>query len=136
MRSHPTDLVFLTPYPLDAETLSRLLAPTSLRIHHASTLAQAETLLITTPARVLVTETIFSDGNWEDVVEVLAERHPHVVVVVTAVHADERLWAETINRGAYDLIPRPFYAPELCRILESAHSYATRYSVHAMEAAS
>jgi len=131
-----TNVVFLTPFSPDAETVSRELACTSMRVHHATSLAQAENLLELTQAHVLVAETIFAGGNWEDAVELLSERHPNVALVVTAAHADERLWAEAINRGAYDLIPKPFYGPELCRILESANSYAIGPGAQSMRAAS
>ncbi len=129
-------LVFLTSSARDVEALSRLLRTESLEVHQAATLAEAAELLRGTDAKVLVAETAFADGNWADALRLLAQEHHGAVLVVSAAHADDRLWAETINCGAYDLIPKPFYAPETCRILIGAYSYATRQESRRFAAAS
>ena len=43
-------------------------------------------------------------------------------MIVTDPQADARLWAEVLNRGGYDLLTQPFYAPEVRRILGNAVS--------------
>jgi FixJ family two-component response regulator len=39
---------------------------------------------------------------------------------VTSRLADEHLWVEALNRGAYDLLAKPFDVAELKRVLNSA----------------
>jgi DNA-binding response OmpR family regulator len=51
-------------------------------------------------------------------------RHRNAVLVVTAAVADESLWLDVLEQGAYDLILKPFVPEELFRILENADAYA------------
>jgi DNA-binding NtrC family response regulator len=39
---------------------------------------------------------------------------------VTSRAADERLWAEALNLGAYDVLAKPFDPTEVCRIVSLA----------------
>jgi DNA-binding NtrC family response regulator len=112
-----------------------VLAAVSLQVHHACTLAEAAVLLARTKARVLLAETQFRGGNWGDALGLLVQQPTRAVLVVAASHADDRLWAETINRGAFDLIARPFYGPEVCRIVGGAYSYAVRGASRPLAAA-
>ncbi|MBI3666179.1 MAG: hypothetical protein HY236_08145 [Acidobacteria bacterium] len=114
----------MTPHRSDAEAFARLLEPTLLRVHHANTLDHAGELLRATQARVLVAETTSSDGNWKDILGWLETLHPKVALVLTNDQADARLWSEILHYGAYDLIPKPFHAPEVCRILRGAERHA------------
>jgi DNA-binding NtrC family response regulator len=45
------------------------------------------------------------------------------MLIVTSRLADDRLWAEALNLGAYDVIAKPFDASEVVRIagLACAH---------------
>ncbi len=50
----------------------------------------------------------------------LKARFPKTEVVFVTRFDDENLWVEAIQRGAYDLVPRPLDPLELSRILISA----------------
>ena len=41
-------------------------------------------------------------------------------LVVTSRLADDYLWAEALNLGAYDVLPKPFETAEVERVLGSA----------------
>lgn len=123
------DCVFLTRSAREVDEASRLLARTSIHVHHAVTLEQARGTLIATGARVLMAEVAFLDGSWEDAEAMLVHFHPPVVLVVVATQVDERFWILVLERGAFDLIQRPFDAEELRRILENAHALASRTEV-------
>jgi len=83
--------------------------------------------LKTSRFQVLVAETKFSDGNWEDALEALANRRPKVALVLTDVVTDARLWTEAIHRGAYDLIAAPLDNAEIRRIVRNAQTHAVLY---------
>jgi DNA-binding response OmpR family regulator len=45
--------------------------------------------------------------------------------VLTARHADEKLWTEALNLGAHDLISKPFDCAEVIRIINWAERFWT-----------
>src|SRR5947209_8266706 len=54
-----------------------------------------------------ISESELSDGNWFDVLEVLGG--PAATnLLVTAKCADDRLWADVLHRGGYDVLVQPF----------------------------
>jgi DNA-binding response OmpR family regulator len=42
------------------------------------------------------------------------------LLVVSSRLADDRLWAEALNLGAYDVLAKPFHKTEVIRVIESA----------------
>jgi DNA-binding response OmpR family regulator len=69
---------------------------------------------------VIVCECDFQDGNWKlllDRVRMLV-RPPRLIV--TSRFADERLWAEVLNLGGYDVLLTPFDADEVRRVVSYA----------------
>lgn len=123
-RSPCITCVFLTPSEQEFDALRRLLAPTTIRIHHAATLEQARFTLTATRTAVVLTEIAFPDGDWKDAKDMLAQLVPRVELVVAALHADEGFWLDVLDGGAYDLVLKPFRAEEVRRILENAESHA------------
>jgi DNA-binding NtrC family response regulator len=116
--------VYLSSLVREAERISALLEDSRIRIFHAMHLTEAEAQLKLTGARVLLTETTFSRGNWRDAMEMVRRVKPQRSLVVAARLPDERLWIGVLESGAYDLVLKPFDADELRRILENAHVHA------------
>jgi len=44
-------------------------------------------------------------------------------LIVTSRNADDRLWAEALNMGAYDVLSQPFERVEVARAVESARRH-------------
>jgi DNA-binding NtrC family response regulator len=110
-------ILFISGCPDDARRLSQMLHSVPLQLDHAATLQQARNMLGKSPYRVILTEASLPDATWMDVVRVA-----ELPVIVTDPQADARLWSEVLNRGGYDLLTQPFYAPEVRRILGNAVS--------------
>ena len=53
---------------------------------------------------------------WQAVLEHLSVLPDPPLIIVTSRLADERLWAEVLNLGAYDVLVKPFDATEVIRI--------------------
>ncbi|MEI9970826.1 MAG: hypothetical protein WDO73_01555 [Ignavibacteriota bacterium] len=71
-------------------------------------------------ASVVVCDDKLVDGNWKDLLarlEVLPSDPP---LIVTSRLADERLWAEVLNSGGYDLLAEPFRTEEVVRSVQLA----------------
>jgi DNA-binding NtrC family response regulator len=59
---------------------------------------------------------------WKDLIDQVAGLHRPPLVIVTSRLADDRLWAEALNLGAYDVIAKPFDASEVIRIAGLAYA--------------
>jgi len=116
--------VFLTPSETEFRRAEAILRATPISLHHAATLEQAEFQLARIEAGVLMTELQFPDGDWEDAIEMLSHSYPRVLLVLAAAQADERLWIRALERGAFDLVSKPFQTEELRRILENADAHS------------
>ncbi len=57
------------------------------------------------------------NGNWQELLEE-AQAAQSLMLVVSR-HADERLWAEVLNLGGFDVLALPFDREELRRALSS-----------------
>ena len=72
--------------------------------------------------RLFCASTILSPGSWKELLD-FAERLPAPPpVIVTSRLADERMWAEVLNLGGYDVLARPFNSEEVIRTVTSAWS--------------
>lgn len=57
---------------------------------------------------VLICEADLPDGSWKDVLVGLAAETAPPPLIVASRLADERLWAEVLNLGGYDVLSKPF----------------------------
>jgi DNA-binding response OmpR family regulator len=77
---------------------------------------------------LVVTERVLAPGSWRDILENVLLLPDPPIVIVTSRLADEYLWAEALNLGAYDVLAKPFEASEVLRVLGSAwRQWADRY---------
>jgi DNA-binding NtrC family response regulator len=69
---------------------------------------------------VVLSDSELPDGGWQAILASLADfRNPPRLIVCSGI-ADDRLWAEVLNLGAYDLLAKPFDAGEVTRVVELA----------------
>ena len=64
------------------------------------------------------------DWSWQEILNHLRclTYPPHLIV--TSRTADDRLWAEVLNMGGYDVLAQPFVRDEMVRAVSSAcHSF-------------
>ncbi|HUI57453.1 MAG TPA: hypothetical protein VLY04_20895 [Bryobacteraceae bacterium] len=67
------------------------------------------------------------DGSWRDLAAAAATMDEPPALIVVSRLADERLWAEVLNLGGYDLLAAPLVQSELARSLDLAwHHWAAR----------
>jgi len=67
---------------------------------------------------------------WKALLEQFADLAKPPMMIVTSRLADERLWAEALNLGAYDVLARPFDGAEVIRSVGSASlHWRSRYAV-------
>ena len=113
-------ILFVSGHPEDAQQLSGMLHPLPVVVDHVQSVRHARSQLLQELYDVVLTEAALPDGKWLDVLHLVREHPRQLAVIVTAPHADDKLWAEVLNLGAYDVIVQPFYEPEVLRIVQNA----------------
>jgi DNA-binding NtrC family response regulator len=69
---------------------------------------------------VLICTDELAKETWQDLLgEALALQDPPSVILASRL-ADDRLWAEAINLGAYDVLSKPFVGSEVIRVVAAA----------------
>jgi DNA-binding NarL/FixJ family response regulator len=69
---------------------------------------------------IVLCERELEPGSWLDMLEGLLSLPEPPFLIVTSRLADERFWAEALNRGAYDVLAKPFDLKEVVRVLSLA----------------
>lgn len=110
----------VSPYAEDRQALEKVFARSRWTIYTARSCAEAADFLRSATVPVVICESDLPDGDWKDVLERIALNIPPPQLIVTTQLADDRLWAEVLNRGGYDVLAKPFCAPEVFRIVSLA----------------
>lgn len=74
---------------------------------------------------IVVCESELGAATWRELREQLALLPDPPFLIVASRLADERLWAEALNLGAYDVLAKPFDANEVVRTLSQAWLHRT-----------
>ena len=89
---------------------------------------------------VVICQHSLPDGDWKLMLEETRRAETPASLIVSSRLADERLWAEVLNLGAFDLLlGAPFDSEEVLRVTESAWSawdHATQRAVQRIPAGS
>ncbi|HLK48033.1 MAG TPA: response regulator [Bryobacteraceae bacterium] len=84
------------------------------------TLGSAITALKSRQAPLVICESDLGAATWRDFWTQAASLPDPPFLIVTSRLADEYLWAEALNLGAYDVLAKPFQADEVVRALSQA----------------
>ena len=90
------------------------------KLNACPNLASALATLRKARVPVVVCESDLQPGTWKEVLEELRALPEPPLLIVTSRCADERLWAEALNLGAYDVLAQPFDRTEVSRIVNMA----------------
>ena len=83
----------------------------------SATVASALSVLRESPIPVVICDCdIFSD-SWAQILDQVSVIPDAPLFIVSSRLADERLWAEALNLGAWDVLAKPFDADEVIRIV-------------------
>jgi DNA-binding response OmpR family regulator len=110
-------LLVISPFEEDHASIRNAIPASDCPVCVAPTAHEGLALLRRQSARVVITERDLPDGNWRQVLDALQSLAQAPLLIVTSRHADERLWAEVLNLGGYDVLSKPFDQQELARVL-------------------
>jgi len=103
----------------DALHISQMLHGLPVAVDYAGSVRQARSEIRQKRFDAVLVEATLTDGNWLDVLNMTRDCPGQPQVIVTDPQADAQFWAKALNLGAYDLLPQPFYAPEVRRIFSN-----------------
>jgi DNA-binding NtrC family response regulator len=107
----------------DRECLRGILQPAGWHLKSAPKIETVFQSMEQAVLPVLICEVDLPDGTWRGLLH-RAEQFPRPPRVVVASRlADERLWAEVLNLGGFDVLSTPFEASEVRHVV--AHAWAS-----------
>jgi DNA-binding NtrC family response regulator len=132
----------VSPNDADHLSLQAIISHSKWKLFTASDLASAVSLLHGHEISVLLCERDLRPGTWIDVLENIKFLPNAPSLIVASRLADDHLWAEALNLGAWDVLAKPFDHIGVIRSVKSAwqrwhdqmHPHAT--AVRTMTAAS
>lgn len=124
-------LLAICPNKEDRQSLENILEHDRWTIQGAPSLREATRLLDGGPSLV-VCEKDLPDGTWKDVFRAATGLDNPPPVVVVSRLADERLWAEVLNWGGFDVLLKPFERSEVRRVMGMALRHCQNVPAYAM----
>jgi DNA-binding NtrC family response regulator len=117
----PTGAVLsVSPNSEDGGCLKYILRESDLTLVASPSLDSSVSILREMPIAIVLCESELFPGTWREVLERVSQLPDPPLLIVTSRLADERLWAEALNLGAYDVLAKPFSATAVIRVLNSA----------------
>jgi len=115
----PFPPILLVPLPgRRYRTLRHILA--QWEILEAATATLAVEILNSCPVGVVICDAEIEGGDWQALLSSLQDRPAPPNVIISSRLADERLWAEVLNLGGYDVLAQPFDEAEVRRVVHMA----------------
>ena len=94
--------------------------PVQWSLRRSRSVASALAVLEKDSVPVVLCESELGKESWRDLLDAVSRLPQPPMLVVTSRLADNYLWAEALNLGAYDVLAKPFYSEEVMRTLRSA----------------
>ncbi len=118
-------ILIVSPQIDDYLSVRQILRNECWDINHASNLDEAASYYKDLNLSVIICERDLPDGGWKDLLNSVRELPAAPSFLVVSRHADENLWADVLNFGGYDVLPKPFERREMVRIVSMAwrHSH-------------
>lgn len=121
MHATASTALLISPVEQDHSFLRALFNEAGWTLHGAHSFPEAATVLPV--VRVVLIEDNLPVGNWKEILELVLRAASPARVIVISLHADDRLWAEALNLGAYDVLAKPFNRTEVVRVLNWAWNW-------------
>ena len=97
----------------DLDSLKAIFSHTHWRFYQAASYAEAASFLDLFFIPVVISEANLPDGTWRDLLAHCASLPKPCKLTVASHFADDRLWGEALNLGAFDVLTMPFREEEV-----------------------
>ena len=116
------DLVLAGPKQTETR-LREIVESAGWQLHHSPEWRLALDLAVRLGATVFMFDYDANPSEWEDALGRVLNWSHAPAFLMTSRLADDRLWAELLARGGYDLLLTPFDDAEVQRTIRSAHQH-------------
>ncbi len=113
-------ILCVSPDEEDYSSLERIICHSRWLLLRADGLPAARDLLHRQEVSVVLCDSNLGPASWIDLLDHLRDLRNSPSLVVTSRLADERLWSEALNLGAWDVLAKPFDRSEVIRSVKSA----------------
>ena len=113
-------ILSVSPYEEDQFWLQQIIRHSKWKLYRADRLESALAVLREHEVGVIVSESDLPPHSWTDILYVINHLQDAPALIVTSRLADERLWVEALNMGAYDVLAKPFSRDEVLRSVSLA----------------
>ncbi|MGO9255725.1 MAG: response regulator [Bryobacteraceae bacterium] len=97
----------------------------------SATVASALSVLREMTIPIVVCDSDLAPGTWGEMLDHISLLPDPPLLIVSSRLADDRLWAEALNLGAWDVLAKPFDTEEASRIVSFAwQHWQDRHGVH------
>jgi DNA-binding response OmpR family regulator len=104
----------------DRRDLKRIVGPCEWKLIWTDTCAGAVEEVRQSSAPIIISGRVFPDGEWRDIWNRLRTHPAPPMFILASRLADDALWAEALNLGAYNLVLKPFRPEEVIRTVHGA----------------
>jgi DNA-binding NtrC family response regulator len=116
----PITVLNLDPLGADHASLMDISARSEWTLASTSTVESALESLRANRIPIVFCNSDLRPGLWQEMLDHVSALPEPPYLIVTSRLADDRLWAEALNLGAYDVLAKPFDRSEVDRIVRSA----------------
>ncbi len=119
-REPPVTALLIGEYGDDRVLIRDIFHRQGWRLIEAPAWRKALTRLRARPVQVVLAESESPNGGWKSILGDLRALARPPQLIVASRDADECLWSEVLNLGAFDLLARPLDREEVERVIDSA----------------
>ena len=118
----------VSPSDADHAALRKILQQATLNVdmdcrwvlYSASTVSLTSKALSEREVPIVISEENLFGATWQTILQCISLLPDPPLLIVASRLADERLWAEALNLGAWDVLVKPFDTQEVIRAVASA----------------
>jgi DNA-binding NtrC family response regulator len=124
------NVLLVSPFDEDHLHLRAILRHSNLQQHSVRDRVGAIAFLRENTTPVVICESDLPDGTWRDVLAHFDAMALPPMLVVTSRFADEHLWSEALNLGAYNVLAKPLSTKEVFHVVDSAFAAWKQVRAH------
>lgn len=116
----PVSVLLVGVSTADRDSLAKIFRPLDWRLRTAVTTAEAARHVSAGAVPVIITERDAEEGSWRSLLATFGRSPRSPRLIVSSRLADERLWAEVLNLGGFDVVSTPFEPKEVRHVVSHA----------------